>query len=575
MLAVGEEAGRGDRPRRPDRVRAQARRQLRQRARQVPRGAAVGVDHLAVDRRDLHAPIGGLQRRQRDLVLLAELRQHADDARVDPPGVDLGDPGRVDHEVLVREQRQRLRGGRDGRDRDLGGQRVGRCGGQRRVAAGLGEGVAGQRVLGRRGGQRRVRAVHRRAGSVGSPAAGDDGSAARQAGAGRRAGGGRVTRGRQRRVAALGATAAGEAPGEPPRGAGDAPRLAALGQRALDRAVLGRRVLGRDRDRTGRHVGRTRRRPPARPAARRSPGGRWSSRRARSRPRPPARASAASGEFSSAIRFAASAAGSSFGALGSFGASASAAFGASAGGCRGRRGGGRGRSGRRGTGRGGRSVARAVGRGHSRHVLRARDAGHVRGGRQRRAPTRRGRRRVRLRSGRGRRRSVAATAAGHRDRGQIHARDHVRDVARQISFRPGRTFSENCQMPTPSIAAAIITPASEDLDSRMSSVWNALPPPRDISCASWSSPASRQAPAGSRRNRARKLGSASSRSISRAATSASVGEVAIAYLTPRNRCQSGLPSTNTTGKKNTSQSVPMTPYTTGAGTLSTSRKIVL
>ncbi len=143
------------------------------------------------------------------------------------------------------------------------------------------------------------------------------------------------------------------------------------------------------------------------------------------------------------------------------------------------------------------------------------------------------------------------------------------------SFKPGRTVSENCQMPTPSIAAAIITPASEDLDSRMSSVWKALPPPRDISWASWSSPASRQAPAGSRRNRARKLGSASNRSISRAATSASVGEVAIAYLTPRNRCQSGLPNTNTTGRKNTSQSVPMTPYTTGAGTSRSSRKIVL
>src|SRR5690242_6515335 len=72
------------------------------------------------------------------------------------------------------------------------------------------------------------------------------------------------------------------------------------------------------------------------------------------------------------------------------------------------------------------------------------------------------------------------------------------------------------------MAAAIITPASEDLDSRTSSVYIALPAPRAISSASWSSPASRHAAAGSRRNRARKAGSASRRSIRRAATSASV-----------------------------------------------------
>src|SRR3954462_14016032 len=71
------------------------------------------------------------------------------------------------------------------------------------------------------------------------------------------------------------------------------------------------------------------------------------------------------------------------------------------------------------------------------------------------------------------------------------------------------------------MAAAIITPARLDLDSRMSSVYIALPPPTDISRASSSSPASRQAAAGSRRNLARNAGSASSRSISFAATSAS------------------------------------------------------
>src|SRR3954447_5044857 len=81
-------------------------------------------------------------------------------------------------------------------------------------------------------------------------------------------------------------------------------------------------------------------------------------------------------------------------------------------------------------------------------------------------------------------------------------------------------------MPTPSIAAAIITPASEDLDSRMSSVCIALPAPTDISCASCSRPASRHAPAGSRRKRARNSRSARSRSISFAATSASDGVIA-------------------------------------------------
>src|SRR5215217_2414722 len=80
-------------------------------------------------------------------------------------------------------------------------------------------------------------------------------------------------------------------------------------------------------------------------------------------------------------------------------------------------------------------------------------------------------------------------------------------------------------MPTPSMAAAIITPARLDFDSRWSSVIIALPAPIDISSASSSRPAFRQALAGSRRNSLRKVGSPSSRSISLAATSAS--EVAI------------------------------------------------
>src|SRR3954453_1710534 len=51
------------------------------------------------------------------------------------------------------------------------------------------------------------------------------------------------------------------------------------------------------------------------------------------------------------------------------------------------------------------------------------------------------------------------------------------------------------------MAAAIITPASEDLDSRTSSVCIALPAPSAISSASSSRPASRQAAAGSLRER--------------------------------------------------------------------------
>src|SRR3954454_11576776 len=76
-------------------------------------------------------------------------------------------------------------------------------------------------------------------------------------------------------------------------------------------------------------------------------------------------------------------------------------------------------------------------------------------------------------------------------------------------------------MPMPSMAAAIITPARLDFDSRTSSVIIALPAPSDISSARLSSPAARQAPAGSRRNSARKPGSASRRSISWAAMSVS------------------------------------------------------
>src|SRR5215204_1111995 len=76
-------------------------------------------------------------------------------------------------------------------------------------------------------------------------------------------------------------------------------------------------------------------------------------------------------------------------------------------------------------------------------------------------------------------------------------------------------------MPTPSMAAAIITPARLDFDSRWSRVIIALTAPIDISSASSSRPALRQAVAGSRRNSERNAGSPSRRSISWAAMSAS------------------------------------------------------
>src|SRR5215212_11584376 len=81
------------------------------------------------------------------------------------------------------------------------------------------------------------------------------------------------------------------------------------------------------------------------------------------------------------------------------------------------------------------------------------------------------------------------------------------------------------------MAAAIITPARLDLDSRWSSVIIALPAPIDISSASSSRPALRHAFAGSLRNSARNSGSPSRRSISWAAMSAS--DVAISgYARP-------------------------------------------
>ena len=129
----------------------------------------------------------------------------------------------------------------------------------------------------------------------------------------------------------------------------------------------------------------------------------------------------------------------------------------------------------------------------------------------------------------------------------------------------GTTCLENSYTPMPSMAAAIITPARLDRDSRMSSVCIALPPPRRISSASSSSPASRHAPTGSRRNRSRNAGSASRRSISCAAMSDSVAATSHVPTRPRSLCTSGFPTTTTAGTKNATHSVPITTYTTQSG----------
>ena len=168
VRGVGEVAGTGDRPRRADLVRPDVRVQRRELARHLARDRAARPDRLAVDRRDVDAAAeevvgdraarGELRvvrahARDRDLVLLAELGQHADHARVDPAGLDVGDAGRVEHDVLVVEQRQRLGVRRPAGAGALAAELLGvdrlRGGGRRRTRSGGrvdGRGGAGGRV---------------------------------------------------------------------------------------------------------------------------------------------------------------------------------------------------------------------------------------------------------------------------------------------------------------------------------------------------------------------------------------------------------------------------------------------
>ena len=113
-----------DRPRRADLGRAQVAGHLRDLGRELARGRAAGVDDLAVDAGDVDAAplevvgdraargelrMAGLDHRQLDLVLLGELAQQPDHARVHRARGDVLLGVGVEHEVGVLEQR--LRGG--------------------------------------------------------------------------------------------------------------------------------------------------------------------------------------------------------------------------------------------------------------------------------------------------------------------------------------------------------------------------------------------------------------------------------------------------------------------------------
>ena len=113
---VGEVAGPGDRPRRADLVRPDRGVEVLQLHRDLARVEVGRVDRDAVDRRDVDAAaevvVGdraagrelGVVRahaRDGDLVVLAELGEHRDHPRVDPPGLEVGDPVGVEDDVVV------------------------------------------------------------------------------------------------------------------------------------------------------------------------------------------------------------------------------------------------------------------------------------------------------------------------------------------------------------------------------------------------------------------------------------------------------------------------------------------
>ena len=134
-------------------------------------------------------------------------------------------------------------------------------------------------------------------------------------------------------------------------------------------------------------------------------------------------------------------------------------------------------------------------------------------------------------------------------------------IASGMSSRCGATCSANCMMPTPSIAAAIITPARLDLDSRMSRVIIALPAPSCISCGELVEP---RLPAG--------LGGVAAearaeRGVDEQALDQLGGDVGFSggHGYPLTRSTSGFPSTTKTGTKSASQSVPSTTCTTHDG----------
>ncbi len=124
VAGVGEVARPGDRPRRPDLRRPDRGIEILEGHRDLACVEVGRVDRDAVDRRDVEAAaevmvghrsaarelrVVRAHTRDGDLVVLAELGQHRHDPRIDPPLLQIGDADLVEHDVVVLQQRLRLR----------------------------------------------------------------------------------------------------------------------------------------------------------------------------------------------------------------------------------------------------------------------------------------------------------------------------------------------------------------------------------------------------------------------------------------------------------------------------------
>jgi hypothetical protein len=127
VVAVGEERGPGERPRRADLAGTDVRVERRELDRE-PTGGVVGrVDRPAVDRCDVERPpvevvrdrasgrhlsVVGAHRGDADLVAFGDPVEHFHEAWVDAPRAEVGEPRGVEHDVGVPEELERLSGGR-------------------------------------------------------------------------------------------------------------------------------------------------------------------------------------------------------------------------------------------------------------------------------------------------------------------------------------------------------------------------------------------------------------------------------------------------------------------------------